>query len=62
MIVVEDPPGYLPEEIAGLEEIPLVVCPIEPGQMQSYAADWEASCSATCTQGDPALVSAILQY
>jgi len=53
MIIVEDPPGYLPAEIEGLEEIPLVVCPIQPGRLQSYAANWEESCSTVCLEDNP---------
>ena len=37
MLIVDDPPGYLPPEIEGLEDIPLIMCPLQPNALHKYA-------------------------
>ena len=49
-IIVEDTPGYLPPAVADLEEIPLIMCPIQPRFLHTFATDFtEDSCFKTCT-------------
>lgn len=46
MIIVEDPPGYLPDEIANMEEVPMVMQHLNMDALTAISQLYETNCQA----------------